>query len=106
MKTDGIYGFKKDYHFLSNFARLDRSITYLDLEFWYSENAYQAAKCLKVSDRKQFMNISPTKAKLIGQKVECRLDWKEVRTSVMKEVCLLKFQKNPRMRERLLETGD
>jgi ribA/ribD-fused uncharacterized protein len=105
-KTDGIYGFTGKMRFLSNFARLDSPIAYLDHEYWYSENAYQAAKCVVVRDRKKFVGIRPNDAKHLGQEVKCRLDWNEVKIGVMEEICRLKFQRNPRMKQMLLDTGE
>lgn len=105
-KPEGIYGFTGPMYFLSNFARLDKPIEYLDKEFWYTENAYQAAKCVHVRDRNKFVGVSPAEAKRIGQEVKCRPDWEQVKIGIMEEVCRLKFNKNPRMKKMLLDTGD
>lgn len=90
---------------LSNFYPIP--ITYRGYTFACSEHAYQAAK-LKHFDKdpafKQFLETDdPYAVRKLGQDVEIREDWAEVKEDIMMEILRIKFA-IPEMREVLLST--
>ena len=96
--------FREEYAFLSNFypARIHfEGITYSN-----SEAAYQAQKCVRAGDKKQFSELSADEAKRLGSRVPLRPDWNEVKASVMERVICAKFAQHPRLAKKLLETGN
>lgn len=99
-----ILGFFNSYHFLSNFYLCD--VEYDGLVYPSSENAFQAAKCERIAERNDFVNISPNKSKQKGHEVQMRSDWDEVKFQVMYDICKCKFTQNPILREKLIATGD
>jgi ribA/ribD-fused uncharacterized protein len=92
--------FMGEYRWLSNFHLID--IEYQGLVFPSTENAYQAAKVPQDS-RKTFLDISPSQARKLGQIVNMRKDWDEVKLSVMHELQIIKF-KDLDLRQKLLDT--
>jgi ribA/ribD-fused uncharacterized protein len=99
-----IKGFFGEYHFLSNFELGD--VIYDGIKYPSSENAYQAAKSLDLEIRKQFVNISPNESKKLGQKIDVRKDWEEVKYGIMYQIVLDKFSRNYELGDLLVETGD
>ena len=76
-----IKSFSGEYQFLSNFYPVEvvlDGITYPTVE-----NAYQAAKTLDLETRKEFLDVTPGFAKRLGQRLEIRSDWGDVKLSVM-----------------------
>ena len=69
-----------------------------------SEAAFQAAKILY--GREYFTKMNPPAAKKEGRRVNLREDWEEIKMGVMYDVCYAKFAYNPRLKEKLLKTGD
>lgn len=91
------------YRFLSNFWSC-----FIDWEgdrYPSVENAYQAAKCRKSSDRHQFVSIKASEAKRLGQVIEMNPVWESMKLDVMYELVKQKFTE-PRLKQMLLETGD
>ena len=105
LKESGdIYLFRGEYEFLSNFypaKMFFKGIPYLN-----SEAAYQAQKCVRAGDKKQFSELSADEAKRLGSRVPLRPDWNEVKASVMERVICAKFAQHPRLAKKLLETGN
>jgi ribA/ribD-fused uncharacterized protein len=99
-----IKGFFGPYRFLSNYHIAP--VVYEDVEYPSTEAAYQAAKSLDPEIRKQFINLNSNEAKKLGQKIEVRPDWEDVKYGVMLEVCTYKFTKHSDLREALILTGD
>jgi ribA/ribD-fused uncharacterized protein len=99
-----IKGFFGEYRFLSNFELGD--VIYEGIKYPSSENAYQAAKSLDLEIRKQFVNISPNESKKLGQKIDVRKDWEEVKYGIMYQIVLDKFSRNYELGDLLIETGD
>lgn len=91
--------------FLSNFYLSPfqvGGVSYLSVE-----HAYQAAKSLDKSTRDKIrIAQTPGKAKRLGQKVEIRQDWEEIKIKVMKSYLVAKFEQNPPLRKLLFKTGD
>jgi ribA/ribD-fused uncharacterized protein len=101
---NNIKGFFGDYRFLSNFEV--SPVEFEGLMYPSSENAYQAAKCNILSERQLFVNITPSESKKLGRKVEQRPDWEDVKIEIMSVICYDKFQRNPELRQKLVDTGD
>jgi len=94
--------FRGDYSFLSNFHTC--KIEYEGYTYQNVEAAFQAQKDL--TRRSEFENLTPTLAKRLGRKVNLRSDWENVKVGIMKELVKCKFDHNPELKEKLLETGD
>lgn len=84
-----INSFKGNYFFLSNFYPC--TVTYENVIYPSSENAYQAAKTISMSDRTQFTYISASEAKYLGKSLQLRSDWDNIKLSVMKIILESKF---------------
>lgn len=96
--------FREEYEFLSNFY--PTKLSFDGITYYNSEAAYQAQKCLLETDRLQFALLSADEAKKLGQKLEIRPDWDEVKYDVMEKVVHAKFTQNPALAQELLDTGD
>lgn len=103
-KTPKIDAFKDEYDFLSNFY--GTTVFYNGLKFNSVEAAYQAAKCVNGKDMLMFTDFTPVIAKKMGKKVALRPDWENVKLDIMKTLVRYKFNNNPLLKEKLLETGD
>lgn len=101
MKIDSFIG---DYFFLSNFYE-PVEIVFEGLEFTSVEAAYQAAKTLELGKRKEFVNLTSKEAKKLGKKIKLRLDWDQVKISIMMELVYYKFKNNEDLKEKILDTG-
>ena len=99
-----IKGFFGPYRFMSNFQIAP--IVYEGLEYPSTENAYQAGKSLDIETRKQFLNITPSEARKLGQKIPVRADWEFIKYGVMRDVCTYKFTQHSHLREALKLTGE
>jgi ribA/ribD-fused uncharacterized protein len=98
--------FSGEYRFLSNFWY---ALVELDGEEYPSvEHAYQAAKTLDLTARKQFQNpnMRPGEAKGRGKVLELRPNWDEMKVPIMKDLVLQKFTRHPALKGALLATGD
>lgn len=96
--------FRREFEFLSNF--------YPATFIWNSyswptvEHAFQAAKT--ISDRdflKVYRAETPGIAKHRGNSVTLRKDWEQIKLKIMTELVWLKFEQNPELLNRLLDTG-
>lgn len=98
-----INSFSGDNAFLSNFYLQD--MEFEGRSYKTSEHAFQAAKT-EIESEKEKVRLAktPASAKSLGKRVTLRKNWNYVRTSVMKEVLLVKFA-NPELKEKLLATG-
>ena len=96
--------FDGDFSFLSNF--FECPVTFDGLTFGNSEAAYQAQKTLDVKDRMEFTTLTGGKAKRKGRKIQLRSDWDKVKFDIMYKICSVKFNQNPELAQRLLETGE
>ena len=99
-----INSFKDENYFLSNFY--SAPIVYNGLLFQNNEAAFQAQKCINKADREKFCNLNPTEARNLGRKIPLRKDWEQVKMTVMKEIVMAKFEQNPDLMEKLLNTGN
>lgn len=106
--------FKGKYAFLSNFFPckvlygliLDENTELADIIYASAEHAYQAQKALNRYDRLRIKNCDTAgQAKRLGQKIEIRKDWDNVRDRVMLDVIRDKFHRNPLLGKKLIATG-
>jgi len=95
--------FKDKYIFLSNFYQ--SSFLYHGT-FWSTiEHAYQAAKCKDLEMNEYIHSLShPTEARKVGNRVDLRKDWEEVKVEIMTDLVLCKFTQNKKLKNKLLET--
>lgn len=102
MKKIGV--FDGEYAFLSNFY--PSPVMFLGLTFPTSENAFQAQKCYILTDKEQFLTLTPGQAKRRGRKVNLRPDWEQLKDEVMYRIVDAKFRQNSNLRYLLVSTGD
>ena len=96
-----IKSFSGEYRFLSNFYPVEvvlDGVTYPSVE-----HAYQAAKTLDLEKRKEFLDVTPGRAKRLGQRLEIRQDWNDVKLSVMTHLNEQKYM-HPDLRKKLCDT--
>ena len=92
--------FRGEYFFLSNFYPVE--VTYEGYSYKNNEAAFQAQKDL--SRREEFINLNPMMSKIKGKKVKLRDDWNEAKVSIMEEIVRCKFDQNPDIKEKLINT--
>ncbi len=99
---DAITEFRGKHFFLSNFYQAP--VVYQGVLFDNNEAAFQAAKCPERMH--EFCGLTPNHAKRLGRQVKLRSDWETVKYDVMYQVCLAKFEQNPELMAKLVQTGD
>jgi hypothetical protein len=97
-----INSFRGNYRFLSNFYLCP--IVFDGLLYSSSEAAFQSAKTLNMETRKEFCELDPKEAKLIGRDVQLREDWNSVKDEMMYNIVKDKFLRNSDIRQRLSYT--
>lgn len=96
--------FQGEYRWLSNFATVD--ILHDEILYPSVEHAWVASKNTDVNwKRKCAASIHPSLVKKMGDDVDLREDWDEVKETIMKELLILKFNQEP-FRTKLIETGN
>ena len=103
-KNMKINSFSGKYYFLSNFYEVQ--VMYDGLTYSNNEAAFQAQKCANYEDRKKFVNLNPSQAKAKGRSVKLRPDWEDIKTNIMKEICVAKFKQNIDLGKKLIATGN
>ena len=96
--------FRGEYYFLSNFY--ESQVNYKGITYRNNEAAFQAQKTEKQEERLKFASINPSEAKRLGRQIKLRSDWEQVKTDCMYEICKAKFEQNPILKQRLIETND
>lgn len=87
-----IDSFDREFEFLSNFFYLPETVKWNNMKFATVEHAYQAAKTLDVAQRQRIRNAeTPGQAKKLGQAVDVREDWDEIKLVVMEKLLRRKF---------------
>jgi ribA/ribD-fused uncharacterized protein len=103
--TPPIQTFFGEYRFLSNFW--PASFVWQGKLWPTSEHAYQAAKTLDPAQQQRILELaSPAYAKRAGKLVTMRDDWEQVKIGIMTEIVFEKFNQNPDLKQKLLDTGD
>lgn len=99
-----ITSFTGEYRFLSNFWR--SQITIGAFTYQTLEAAYQASKTEDFDSQLLIAKCyNPAIAKQLGEEVELRGGWEEMKLAVMKELLLIKFNE-PILKKALLATGE
>jgi len=97
--------FKDEYRFLSNFFMTD--VAYGGLIYPSSEHAYMAAKTTDPDLRWMIKNCATAAdAKKAGRELPLRAGWDSMKYEVMHEILWDKFNRNPIIRQKLIDTGD
>jgi len=97
--------FKNDYAFLSNF--FNSPITVNGQVWKTAEHLFQAIKTLNKEEREKIrLSDSPGIAKKLGRKVKLRDDWEEIKIDGMETILTLKFNQNPLLIKKLLDTDN
>ena len=103
-----------EYGFLSNFHPC--KVTYNGITYNHSEGAFQAQKTLNEEERQFISTLTPGKSKrACGRhglsengslfKIKLRADWEEVKDQIMYQIVKAKFEQNPNLKEKLINTG-
>lgn len=96
--------FMGPFRFLSNFYPSE--ITHNGIAYPTVEHFYQAMKCVDKNEAFAIANAAtPAQAKRMGRKVKIRPDWESIKEQIMGFALWEKF-KNPKLREKLIETGN
>ena len=96
--------FREEYEFLSNFY--PARVFFDGVLYDNSEAAYQAQKCAEPQARLAFTRLTADEAKRMGRKVDLRVDWEDVKISLMEGIVRAKYEQHPELAARLLETGN
>lgn len=92
------------YDFLSNFY--NSTVNFEGKLYSTVEHAYQASKTTDPNVRDIIRKANgPSEAKKLGQSIQIRNDWQEVRLTIMRQLIKEKFS-NPFLTHKLLSTGD
>lgn len=106
-QTPVINSFHGKYAFLSNAYPVP--VKCVGITFQNAEAAYQALKYTDQEIREQFCDLDAREAKLFGRELEQKPDWDEwnqKKVDIMLSVVYAKFDQNPELQEKLLETGN
>ena len=101
---DVINRFKGEYVFLSN--RFPCRILWEGLEYRSAEAAFQASKCQDEKERKVYAGCSTDKAILKGKDQEPYWGWEEDQLGIMESILRAKFEQNPSLMQKLVDTGN
>ncbi len=88
----------------SNFH--DTAVAHDEVVYRNNECAFQAQKTLDKEDRLRFCNMSGNQAKKAGRDLVIRIDWESVKYQIMVELCYDKFNRDQKLKELLLSTGN
>ena len=97
-----IDNFKDKYYFLSNYYECP--VTYDGITYQNNEAAFQAQKCLRYEDRKQFAKLNSSEAKHLGRKISLRPDWEQIKVQEMAKIVHAKFEQNDALAKKLCDT--
>jgi len=100
-----IDSFSGEYSFLSNFYPVEIE---LDGQVYPTlEHAFQAAKTSNKYERERIrLMATPGQAKNAGRHVQLEKGWDIAKKNVMYKLVLQKFERNPELRQKLIDTGD
>lgn len=97
-----IKSFRGPHAFLSNFYECD--VPFNGTVYKSAESAFQAQKCPVYA--KEFQTLSACDAKRISKKIALRSDWETIKTTIMYLIVRSKFEHNPDLQRKLLDTGN
>lgn len=100
-----IKGFFGEYHFLSNFHPSPFKVR--GVEYATVEHFFQASKAATQEDH-DYINsaATPGVAKHRGRRITLREDWERVKLRVMRIGLKAKFEQNPELKQKLMDTGN
>lgn len=101
---DVINRFNEEYDFLNN--RFGCKFIWQGLKYNNAEAAFQSSKYTDVTERKAFSNCSADKAALNGRDIVPPSGWQEEQFAIMESILTAKFEQNPSLMKRLIETGN
>lgn len=101
---DVINQFKGEYDFLNN--RFGCRFVWQGLQYGNVEAAFQSSKCTDESERKVLAGCSADKAALKGKELIPFSGWEEVRLDIMTSIQKAKFEQNPALMKKLIDTGN
>ena len=96
--------FRGENKFLSNFY--PAMITYDGIEYKTVENAYQALKTLDMDLRQKISKMTPSEAKVEGNRIKLRTDWDKIKVKIMYELVKQKFSNDHMLQWKLLQAKD
>lgn len=101
-----ISGFFGDYRWLSNFY--SANISYRDIVFPTIEHAYVYCKYAnKPVDLEQFLDLTAGQVKRLGQSIDVRSDFDDIKVDLMVELVCCKFSDaNPILKQKLIDTSE
>lgn len=106
-QNDGLY-FQSEHAFLSNFHK--SSIVIDGIHYPTAEHCYQASKCRQAGDHARLSRVmkagTPLEAKKIADQMSESDEWKNNKHEVMTKVIQAKFEQNPSLATKLLDTGN
>lgn len=101
--------FKGEYAFLCNFHKVNVPFVYNGVTYNTSEAAFQASKYDGHNSKmvhNVFARCTPDESKKLGRAIKLRKDWEEVKDNIMFDVVKAKFDADPELKQKLLDTGD
>ena len=95
--------FRGEFAFLSNFH--NAPTPFEGITYPTSEHAYQAAKTLDPKIRETIKNLdTPGKTKRFARNIQLRPGWEKIKVGIMEKVVKSKFDNNPELMNKLLQT--
>jgi len=104
--SDPVTRFTGPYFFLSNFAQTPFSMPGMDHLAWpTAEHCYQAAKSPTMAGMEAIRNApGAAEAKAMGRAMPLHPDWDKVKKTVMMQIVMAKFSRNPELLAQLCAT--
>ena len=99
---DVIDSFKGEYDFLNN--RYERSFVWNGIKFNNAESAFYASKCTNEEEIKLFSRMTITKAAIRSAQITPYPGWEEDRLNIMQSILSAKFEQNPDLMRKLIDT--
>lgn len=91
-----------DDRWLSNFHEC--KILWMNMEFGSTEAAYQASKCINITDARKHIGITPKESKKLSRSLPVRADWKNIKLQIMAQLVFQKFITDYKLGQKLLDT--
>ena len=101
---DVISSFKGEYDFLNN--RYGCSFVWQGIRYNNVESAFQASKYTDESERKILSRMSADKAVNKSMDFTPSAEWEDCKLNIMESIIMAKFDQNPSLKKRLIETGN
>ena len=101
---DVISSFKGEYDFLNN--RYGCSFVWQGIRYNNVESAFHASKYTDESERKILSRMSADKAVNKSMDFTPSAEWEDCKLNIMESIIMAKFDQNPSLKKRLIETDD